>query len=171
MGMSYTRALAALAPLLVALVAAAVAGGGAEASTAVASCARGTDGVYTCNKSIVAGNHIFVNVNPGTCHADVTSIGSAPGGLKTAKIRIAHTVAACPWSVGTNVTIAWKVQAGQTVGGTAGLISESVAPGEASAQPSSGYSTYLLAAGALAVAGLAGGAAYTRGRRFGRWGG
>lgn len=163
------RAPAVIAPLLLALLFAVVAAGRAEASAVVANCARGTDGVYTCNKSIVAGNHIFVNANPGTCHADVTSIGTAAGGLKSARIRIAHGVTACPWSVGTNVTIAWKVQAGQIVGGTAGLLPEAEAPAEASSGTSGGSSTYPLAAGALAAIGAFAGAVWA-GRRLRRAG-
>lgn len=141
-----------LGPMLLAVGFALVLGlvmpsGPVDASTSVAKCGRQPDGTYNCDKQLAVGNHIELDSVSNVCHGDVTSTGTGPGGLLTAKVKIAHNVVLCPWSSGTTITIAYRVVVPTPVGGVAGLIDPpAAATGVAAAGETGGRWPYLLAA-------------------------
>jgi hypothetical protein len=107
--------------------------GSVDAAAAVAKCVRQPDGTYNCDKQLAVGDHIELDNLSNVCHGDVTATGTGPGGLLTAKVKISHNVALCPWSSGTTVTIAYRVVVPTPVGGLAGLIDRPAAAGAVAA--------------------------------------
>jgi hypothetical protein len=158
--------------VLVAVVAAAAwiiaAPGGAEAGNAVATCTKAPDLRYDCTKLLAVNDHIVLNANGGTCHANVTATGTISATLKSASLSINHNVSNCWWQSGSSVAIGYRVLAPTptggpvSVGGVAGLFEGGTegAPASTSGGPNAGVAIPLAAA--AAVVGLTGGAVIVR---------
>jgi hypothetical protein len=141
---------------------------GAEAGNAVATCTKAPDLRYDCTKLLAVNDHIVLNANGGTCHANVTATGTISATLKPASLSINHNVSNCWWQSGSFVAIGYRVVAPTptggpvSVGGVAGLVEGGTegAPASTSGGSSTGLSIALVVA-ATAV-GLAGAAAIVR---------